>query len=390
MTAAAPAIAFRAPASVRDCEPEPVARSAAMRALLEAASDVAPTHTTVLLTGESGTGKEVLARWLHRNSPRARGPWVAVNCAALPADLLESELFGHEKGSFTGAGDRRVGRIEQADQGTLLLDEISEMPLPLQAKLLRVLQEREVDRVGGARPVPVDVRVIATTNRDLSQMVAAGLFRQDLYYRLDVFPLALPPLRDRREDLPELAAAILDRVANAHGRAAPVLDGSALRALQSARLPGNVRELGNLLERALVRCRGGVISAAALGAIGNGPSLVAPAAPLTAAMTAANSSPELQLQAPRQESGGGSPGIASESCQSEAAYPAGLPLDLTMLEKLAITEALRRTGGNRTKAAQLLGIGLRTLRSRLNDGGPEGDSQPVLVAVAQITQNPAP
>ena len=383
MTAAAPAIAFRAPASARDCEPEPVVRSAAMRALLEAASDVAPTHTTVLLTGESGTGKEVLARWLHRNSPRARGPWVAVNCAALPADLLESELFGHEKGSFTGAGDRRVGRIEQADQGTLLLDEISEMPLPLQAKLLRVLQEREVDRVGGARPVPVDVRVIATTNRDLSQMVAAGLFRQDLYYRLDVFPLALPPLRERREDLPELAAAILDRVASAHGRAAPVLDGPALRALQSARLPGNVRELGNLLERALVRCRGGVISAAALGSIGNGPSLVAP-------LSAANSSPELQISAPRQESSAGSPGIASESCQSEVAYPAGLPLDLCSLEKLAIAEALRRTGGNRTKAAQLLGIGLRTLRSRLNDGSPEGDSQPVLAAVAQITQNPSP
>jgi DNA-binding NtrC family response regulator len=385
MTAAAPAIAFRGPssASARDSEPEPVARSAAMRTLLEAASDVAPTHTTVLLTGESGTGKEVLARWLHRNSPRARGPWVAVNCAALPADLLESELFGHEKGSFTGAGDRRVGRIEQADNGTLLLDEISEMPLPLQAKLLRVLQEREVDRVGGARPVPVDVRVIATTNRDLSQMVAAGLFRQDLFYRLDVFPLALPPLRERREDLPELAAAILDRVASAHGRAAPVLDGSALRALQAARLPGNVRELGNLLERALVRCRGGVISAAALGAITSGPALVAP-------MAAANCSPELVVPAGRQEASAGSPGSASESCQLEAAYPSGLPLDLASLEKLAITEALRRTGGNRTKAAQLLGIGLRTLRSRLNDDKPEGDSLPVLSAVAQITQNPTP
>ena len=382
MTAAAPALAFRSPlAAARDCEPEPVARSAAMRLLLEAASDVAPTHTTVLLTGESGTGKEVLARWLHRNSPRARGPWVAVNCAALPADLLESELFGHEKGSFTGAGDRRVGRIEQADQGTLLLDEVSEMPLPLQAKLLRVLQEREVDRVGGARPVPVDVRVIATTNRDLSQMVAAGLFRQDLYYRLDVFPLALPPLRDRREDLPELAAAILDRVASAHGREAPVLDGSALRALQSARLPGNVRELGNLLERALVRCRGGVISGAALGALGS---------PTVSLMLAANSSAEQPIRALRQESSAGSPGLASESCQSEAAYPAGLPLDLAALEKLAIAEALRRTGGNRTKASQLLGIGLRTLRSRLNDGGPETESQPVLAAVAQITQNRTP
>jgi two-component system, response regulator FlrC len=305
-----------------------------------------------------------------------------VNCAALPGDLLESELFGHEKGSFTGAGERRLGRIEQADSGTLLLDEISEMPLSLQAKLLRVLQEREIDRVGGARPIPVDVRVIATTNRDLSQMVAAGLFRQDLYYRLDVFPLNLPPLRERREDLPELAAAILDRVAAAHGRAAPVLDGSALRVLQSARLAGNVRELGNLLERALVRCRGGVISALALGGLTSTPS---------SPMLAANSAPELPAlaPAPRQEASAGSPELASEACRSEVAYPPSLPLDLAELEKLAIAEALRRTGGNRTKAAQLLGIGLRTLRSRLNDDKPDTASQPELPPLARFEHNPS-
>ena len=341
---------------MREPEPEPIARSASMRALLEAAADVAPTRTTVLLLGESGTGKEVLARWLHRNSPRASAPWVAVNCAALPADLLESELFGHERGSFTGAVERRVGRVEQADGGTLLLDEVSELPLPLQAKLLRVLQEREIDRVGGTRPIPVDVRVIATSNRDLAKMVLAGEFRQDLYYRLDVFPLSLPPLRERREDLPLLAEALLERLAAAHGRAAPVLDASAVRALSTARLPGNVRELGNLLERALVRCRGGVISAAALGALEQGP-----AQPLAV------------LEAPVRQESGVAAATSSESWRAEAgSYPAGLPLDLATLEQLAIAEALRRTLGNRTRAAQLLGIGLRTLRSRLNGGHAEG------------------
>ncbi|MFL5302413.1 MAG: sigma 54-interacting transcriptional regulator, partial [Anaeromyxobacteraceae bacterium] len=197
---------------------DPIARSPAMREVLDAALDVAPTPTTVLLLGESGTGKELLARFLHARSERL-GPWVAVNCAALPADLLESELFGHEKGAFTGAWDRRAGRFEQAHRGTLLLDEISELPLGLQAKLLRVVQEREVDRVGGARPVPVDVRLVATTNRDLGEMVRRGEFRSDLYYRLHVFPIVLPPLRDRREDLPALAEALVADAARAHGRA---------------------------------------------------------------------------------------------------------------------------------------------------------------------------
>ena len=204
--------------------------------------------------------------------PAARGPWIAVNCAALPGELLESELFGHEKGSFTGAADRRIGRIEQADHGTLLLDEISEMPIALQVKLLRVLQEREVDRVGGARPVPVDVRIIATSNRDLAAMVARGEFRADLYYRLSVFPIFLPPLRERREDIPALAARLTDEIALRLGRPAPMLSAEALSELVAYEYPGNVRELANVLERVLVRCHGTAVPAqhvsVALAAVG--------------------------------------------------------------------------------------------------------------------------
>ena len=304
-----------------------------MRAAVELTLRAARAEAPVLLLGESGTGKEVLARWLHRNSDRAEGPFVAVNCAALPADLLESELFGHERGSFTGADGRRIGKMEQAHGGTILLDEVSEMPLVLQAKLLRVLQEREIDRVGGMRPVPVDVRVIATTNRDLGAMVDAGGFRQDLYYRLNVYPLELPPLRERREDLPALCSDLIAHLCAVHGRAEPPLDASAMRALSEAELRGNVRELGNLLERALVRCKGGPITAALLG-FG-----------VTPALPAVRS-------------------VASDSCDGH--FPPGLPLSLEELERMAIEEALRRTSGNRTHAAALLGIGIRTLRNKLN------------------------
>jgi len=299
----------------------PVAASAAMRELLEAAEDVAATPTTVLLLGESGTGKELVARHLHARSGRP-GPWVAVNCAALPAELLESELFGHERGAFTGATERRQGRFEQAHRGTLLLDEISELPLLLQAKLLRVLQEREVDRVGGQRPVPVDVRVIATTNRDLAEMVRRGQFRSDLFFRLDVFPMVVPPLRQRPDDLPLLATALAGEAAARLDRPAPALSAAALEALRRHSFPGNVRELRNLLERAVVRCRGAVVEPHHLGL-----------------------SPALA---------GGAP-----------AAPAELPLDLATLERMAIVEALRRVHGNRTHAARLLGIGLRTLRNKL-------------------------
>jgi two-component system, response regulator FlrC len=316
----------------------PIALSPAMREVMEAAGDVAGTPTTTLLLGESGTGKELLARFLHERSGRP-GAWVAVNCAALPADLLESELFGHERGAFTGAWERRAGRFEQAQHGTLLLDEISELPLSLQAKLLRVLQEREIDRVGGQRPQPVDVRVIATSNRDLGDMARRGLFRTDLFYRLSVFPIVLPPLRQRSEDLEPLAASLLAEAARGLGRPAPELDGSALAALRAHPFPGNVRELRNVLERAVVRCRGPVLSAAHL--------------PLGPVMTPAPAPAAAAPPAPLGAAG-------------QAAAPAAeLPLDLGELERLAITEALRRVRGNRTHAARLLGIGLRTLRNKL-------------------------
>jgi len=324
--------------------PDPVALSAAMKEVVAAADDVAETPTTVLLLGESGTGKEVLARYIHRRSPRANGPWVAVNCAALPAELLESELFGHERGAFTGAGDRRVGRFEQASGGTLLLDEISEIPLSLQAKLLRVLQEREVDRVGGQRPVPVDVRVIAATNRDLEQMVARGQFRSDLYYRLNVFPVLLPPLRMRAEDLPSLAVGLLAEASGEMGRPTPMLAPDVVDLLAGHDFPGNVRELRNVLQRALVRCRGPVI----------GPEHLRAGADLP------------------------------PSPSSAATLPSSLPLDLASLERIAIREALRRVNGNRTHAARLLGIGLRTLRNKLRAWREEEVTDPASGAARQL------
>ncbi len=312
------AVAVRAP--LPEPAPGPVAESPGMREVLEAAEDVAPTPTTVLLLGESGTGKELVARHLHARSGRP-GPWVAVNCAALPAELLESELFGHERGAFTGAVERRAGRFELAHRGTLLLDEVSELPFPLQAKLLRVLQEREVDRVGGQRPVPVDVRVVATTNRDLPEMVRRGLFRSDLYFRLNVFPIVLPPLRERPEDVAPLAAALLAEAGRALGRSPPPLSAAALEALRRHPFPGNVRELRNLLERALVLSRGAAVEPH-----------------------------HLRLE---------------PAAAAVAGAPADLPLDLAALERIAIAEALRRVNGNRTHAARLLGIGLRTLRNKL-------------------------
>jgi two-component system response regulator FlrC len=324
----------------------PVGDTPAMREVLSAVEDVACAATTVLLLGESGTGKEVLARHIHALSPRANGPWVAVNCAALPADLLESELFGHERGAFTGASDRRIGKIEQADGGTLLLDEISELPLPLQAKLLRVLQEREVDRVGGGKPVPVDVRIIATSNRELDAMVGRREFRADLYYRLCVFPIQVPPLRERPGDIVPLATHLTGAITARLGRPAPALTDEVLSCLAAYDYPGNVRELGNLLERALLRCRGPVLSLDHLDPLLRKAAASAPA-PATGA-PAANPFTEL-------------------------------PIELADLERLAIAEALRRVGGNRTHAARLLGISLRTLRNKLRgyrlSGGDLADRQ---------------
>jgi two-component system response regulator FlrC len=317
----------------------PVAESGAMREVLAAAEDVAVGSTTVLLLGESGTGKEVVARHIHRCSPRANAPWVAVNCAAVPAELLESELFGHERGAFTGAGERRLGRIEQADKGTLLLDEISELPAPLQAKLLRVLQEREVDRLGGGRSVPVDVRIIATSNRDLGQMVERKQFRADLYYRLFVFPIVIPPLRERPDDIPALATHLMRKLADQMGRTPPTLTDEARAALCAHRFPGNVRELGNVLERAMVRCRFPVLDAQHLDV----PGVAGQSSPAALGRSVLGALPERRF------------------------LPEGVPIDLASLERLAVQEALRRQNGNRTHAARLLGISLRTLRNKLRE-----------------------
>jgi PAS domain S-box-containing protein len=225
---------------------------------------VAPGNTTVLITGETGTGKELVARAIHERSPRRERLLVKVNCAAISAGLVESELFGHEKGAFTGALSRRKGRFELAHGGTLFLDEIGELPLDLQAKLLRVLQERELERVGGTETVRVDVRVVAATNRDLADMVARGKFREDLYYRLDVFPLALPPLRERRRDIPLLVHAFLRRFARQSSKRIVDVTPEAMRRLEAYRWPGNVRELQNVIERAVILARGPSLGVEAL------------------------------------------------------------------------------------------------------------------------------
>ncbi len=238
--------------------PEPVAVADSSRRMIELARRVAASDCTVLISGESGTGKEVLARFIHRQSPRAARPFVAVNCAAIPESLLEALLFGYERGAFTGATNAHPGKFEQAQGGTLLLDEISEMPLGLQAKLLRVLQEREVERLGGRGSLALDVRVVATTNRNLRNEVAAGRFREDLYYRLNVFPLNLLPLRERRDDILPIAMQLLAwRVKP--GQSIPALSADSAHVLLTYRWPGNARELDNVLQRALILCTGPVV-----------------------------------------------------------------------------------------------------------------------------------
>lgn len=233
-----------------------IGQSPAIQNLLHTIAQVADTDATVLIEGESGTGKELVARALHMNSRRAKGPFVALNCAALPESLLESELFGHEKGAFTGAANRKIGRFEQADAGTLFLDEVSSMPASLQAKLLRVLQEREIERLGGVKSIPVDVRVVAATNRNLEQLVREGTFREDLFYRLHVIPLRLPPLRERNEDVPMLATHFVVKYTAGTPRAGLTIAPEVLQALEQYNFPGNVRELENLIQRMVLLGRG--------------------------------------------------------------------------------------------------------------------------------------
>lgn len=328
----------------------PIMVSEAMRTVVSCAADVAETDATVLLLGESGTGKEVIARFIHELSPRASGAWVVLNCAALPQEMLHSELFGHDEGAFLSANTVRPGRIEQANGGTLLLDEVSELPLPLQAKLLRVLQERHIDRVGGLAPVPVNLRVIATCNRDLRAEVVAGRFRADLYYRLCVFPIVVPPLRDRRADIEALARHFMERLARDLGRQVPVLSASALLRLDGHNYGGNVRELRNLIERTLIRCRHRVLEATDL---------------------------YFDPSLPEAPSGTNPTPLTEDSGAGNAAW--ALPVDLGELERMAICEALRRVGGNRTHAARLLGISLRTLRNKLKAWRENGEVTALMV-----------
>ena len=233
---------------------EIVGTSAALQRVLSLVSKVAPTDASVLITGETGTGKELVARAIHRRSQRSSKPFVSVNCAAIPRDLIASELFGHEKGSFTGAVQRRVGRFEMAQGGTIFLDEVGELPMETQIALLRVLQEHEFERVGGTRSIQTNVRVVAATNRDLRAAIAAGTFRSDLFYRLNVFPIEMPPLRDRREDIPELVEYFIYRCANNMGKNMSGINNKSLELLQSYPWPGNIRELENVIERSVIMC----------------------------------------------------------------------------------------------------------------------------------------
>jgi len=337
-----------------------VGRSPAIMRLRQLVERVAPTGATVLITGESGTGKEMVAREFYRRSPRRASPFIKVNCAAVSENLIESEFFGHERGAFTGATERREGRFELANQGTLLLDEVSEIPANLQAKLLRVLQEREFERVGGRRTIKVNVRIIATSNRDLISHVEKGEFRQDLYYRLNVFPVRVPALRERIEDIPVLADHFLRRFVRKHGVKVPGFSDSARAALLAYRWPGNVRELQNTVERAVILSEPGrPVTAAALGMPGD----------LNAA--------ELPLgsKSPFAEPPPAEPVAAAPATNEPSVKDAqGHVLRLDELEKQAIRAALRQTGGNRTQAAAELGISIRTLRNKLQEYRLAGDA----------------
>lgn len=329
----------------------PIAVEPASLQLLNLASRVARSDSTVLISGESGTGKEVLARFIHQQSPRAGKPFIAINCAAIPDNMLEATLFGHEKGSFTGAIAAQAGKFEQADGGTILLDEISEMPMGLQAKLLRVLQEREVERVGARKPIELDIRVLATTNRDLAGEVAAGRFREDLFYRLSVFPLAWQALRQRPGDILPLAERLLAKHVNKMKHAPVRLSGQAQKCLVGYNWPGNVRELDNALQRALILQQGGVIQAEDFCLTGpvSFASLPAPA-------------PIQQAQTPLPVS----PGVTESSLDGGSTEVAGaLGEDLRRREFQMIIDTLRAERGRRKEAAERLGISPRTLRYKL-------------------------
>jgi DNA-binding NtrC family response regulator len=315
-----------------------IAQDPAMKRILQTVDAVAASQATILIQGESGTGKEVLARYLHSRSSRAHRPFVGVNCAALPEGLLESELFGCERGAFTGAVSRRPGKFEQAHGGTLLLDEISEMSLPLQAKLLRVIQEREVDRLGGKSPTPVDIRIIATTNRSLRREVESGRFREDLFYRLHVFPIVLPPLRDRPQDIVALAAHFLRSSAERNRKPVEGLSLETEKFLLRHPWKGNVRELENAIERAVLLTPG---------------CLVLPEHFLSDGLEVSGGGPESSRESP--------------SRMGESAGVDTPPVSIWEMERNLILRTLEQVNGNRTHAAKILDISIRTLRNKLRE-----------------------
>lgn len=302
-----------------------VGKSKSMRKIYSLINQTAPTNSTILITGESGTGKELAARAIHKESRRSDKPFVSINCAAIPDGLMESELFGHERGAYTGADQKRKGKFELADGGTLLLDELGDLPGPLQAKLLRVLQENEFERVGGSKTIKVDVRIIACTSKDLQQEVTTGNFRQDLLYRLQVIPIVMPPLREHKEDIEELCHFFLAEFNTLHGRSVSI-SREAAEALQQYNFPGNARELRNLIERATVLCAGPVIQPQDI--------------PVTAANDPFDKREEFNLST-----------------------------QVSRFEQHCLSKALSKSSGNRTEAAQLLGISRKNLWEKMKTYG---------------------
>jgi DNA-binding NtrC family response regulator len=320
----------------RYSHPNVVARSAKMQEVLATVERVAPTNSTVLLGGESGVGKDLIARAIHEKSRRAQGPFLKINSTAIPENLLESELFGFEKGAFTGAAASKPGKFELADKGTLFLDEIGDVPPPTQVKLLRVLQEREFERLGGTKTIKVDVRLVAATNRDLRAALEEGTFREDLYYRLNVVPIDIPPLRERKEDIPELVTVFLSRFSQDSNRPIEGISPEAMQILTNYHWPGNVRELQNVIERACALAKGSVLEAS-----------------------------DIHLDIRQPKAGNGAPGF----------LPDGMTLE--QWEDEMVKESLRRANGNKSQAARLLGISRNALRYRLSKIGiaDEGEKE---------------
>jgi two-component system response regulator FlrC len=366
-----------------------VSRDPAMGSVLRMADQIAPSDASVLITGENGTGKELMARYIHRKSRRSEKVFVAVNCAAIPEHLLESELFGHEKGAFTGAVARRVGKFEEANGGTLLLDEISEMDIRLQAKLLRAIQEREIDRVGGSHPVKIDIRVLATSNRKLDEEARAGRFREDLYFRLNVVNLRLPPLRERPADILALSVHFAKKYAEANGLPEKHLTAESLDLLKVHQWRGNVRELENTMHRAVLLSRGPMIDTDAILLTDSGPAPTPEPAPAPVPVAPpVPEAPPAAFAAARAAAGyaayGGGRIMAPPPPSASPPAAAGLPGNLTGLvgrtvaavERDLIIDTLHHCVGNRTHAATILGISIRTLRNKLKQYSEEGVAVP--------------